>query len=112
MDDNATCIEHSCSGLLDSEGIQRIMASAFSRFKPIENVGCFGEASCWSKLSFIRALTEEWDKLPQQLLDNVVQIEMRPSVELVCVEVVSRARGVAAAVSLIRVLEATGSQYE
>ncbi|GFV23584.1 hypothetical protein TNCV_4476641 [Trichonephila clavipes] len=55
------------------------MASAFSRFKPIENVwGCFGEASCWSKLSsdkqentLIRALTEEWDKLPQQLLDNV-----------------------------------------
>ncbi|GFV01794.1 uncharacterized protein TNCV_2550481 [Trichonephila clavipes] len=36
-------------------------------------------ASCWSKLSsdkqehLIRALTEEWDKLPQQLLDNVVQ---------------------------------------
>ncbi|GFV05638.1 hypothetical protein TNCV_94171 [Trichonephila clavipes] len=46
---------------------------------PIEN-GCFGRQSCWSKLSpptnkntLIRALTEEWDKLPQQLLDNVVQ---------------------------------------
>ncbi|GFU06582.1 hypothetical protein TNCV_1002221, partial [Trichonephila clavipes] len=39
----------------------------------------YWEASCWSKLSsdkkntLIRALTEEWDKLPQQLLDNVVQ---------------------------------------
>ncbi|GFT63447.1 hypothetical protein TNCV_2165631 [Trichonephila clavipes] len=41
------------------------------------------EASCWSKLSsdkqehLIRALTEEWDKLPQQLLDNVVQSMVR-----------------------------------
>ncbi|GFU45928.1 transposable element Tc3 transposase [Trichonephila clavipes] len=38
------------------------------------------EASCWSKLSSDKqehpnpnTLTEEWDKLPQQLLDNVVQ---------------------------------------
>ncbi|GFY26401.1 hypothetical protein TNCV_25981 [Trichonephila clavipes] len=42
------------------------------------------EASCWSKLSsdkqqehLIRALTEEWDKLPQQLLDNVVYSMVR-----------------------------------
>ncbi|GFU37102.1 transposable element Tcb2 transposase [Trichonephila clavipes] len=28
------------------------------------------------KNTLIRALTEEWDKLPQQLLDNVVQISM------------------------------------
>ncbi|GFT43476.1 uncharacterized protein TNCV_815211 [Trichonephila clavipes] len=41
--------------------------------------GMLWEASCWSKLSsdkqehLMRALTEEWDKLPQQLLDNVVQ---------------------------------------
>ncbi|GFV44784.1 hypothetical protein TNCV_563351 [Trichonephila clavipes] len=27
-----------------------------------------------NKNTLIRALTEEWDKLPQQLLDNVVQI--------------------------------------
>ncbi|GFW46340.1 hypothetical protein TNCV_4810281 [Trichonephila clavipes] len=26
-----------------------------------------------NKNTLIRALTEEWDKLPQQLLDNVVQ---------------------------------------
>ncbi|GFX52166.1 hypothetical protein TNCV_548251 [Trichonephila clavipes] len=29
-----------------------------------------------NKNTLIRALTEEWDKLPQQLLDNVVQIMM------------------------------------
>ncbi|GFU79720.1 hypothetical protein TNCV_4037271 [Trichonephila clavipes] len=28
-----------------------------------------------NKKTLIRALTEEWDKLPQQLLDNVVQTE-------------------------------------
>ncbi|GFV04576.1 hypothetical protein TNCV_294531 [Trichonephila clavipes] len=44
-------------------------------------VGCFGEASCWSKLSsdkqetLVRAL-KKWDKLPQQLLDNVVRREL------------------------------------
>ncbi|GFV30078.1 hypothetical protein TNCV_2162311 [Trichonephila clavipes] len=31
-----------------------------------------------NKNTLIRALTEEWDKLPQQLLDNVVQ-SMEPS---------------------------------
>ncbi|GFX49723.1 hypothetical protein TNCV_3072761 [Trichonephila clavipes] len=30
-----------------------------------------------NKNTFIRALTEEWDKLPQQLLDNVVQSMVR-----------------------------------
>ncbi|GFY05019.1 hypothetical protein TNCV_561511 [Trichonephila clavipes] len=30
-----------------------------------------------NKNTLIRALTEEWDKLPQQLLDNVVQNEAR-----------------------------------
>ncbi|GFW52158.1 transposable element Tcb2 transposase [Trichonephila clavipes] len=61
MDDIATCHRTlAVKDCLDSEGIQRM-------------------ASCWSKLSsdkqehLIRALTEEWDKLPQQLLDNVVQ---------------------------------------
>ncbi|GFX17353.1 neprilysin-4 [Trichonephila clavipes] len=58
MDDNATCHRTlAVQDCLDSEGIQRL-------------------ASCWSKLSSDkqehphRALTEEWDKLPQQLLDN------------------------------------------
>ncbi|GFU78056.1 hypothetical protein TNCV_4778641 [Trichonephila clavipes] len=49
----------------------------------IEHSLMLWEASCWSKLSsdkqehLIRALTEEWDKLPQQLLDNVVQSMVR-----------------------------------
>ncbi|GFW99604.1 hypothetical protein TNCV_3418371 [Trichonephila clavipes] len=30
-----------------------------------------------NKNTLIRALTEEWDKLPQQLLDNVVQSDKR-----------------------------------
>ncbi|GFT09829.1 hypothetical protein TNCV_416171 [Trichonephila clavipes] len=30
-----------------------------------------------NKNTLIRALTEEWDKLPQQLLDNVVQVYCR-----------------------------------
>ncbi|GFV60660.1 hypothetical protein TNCV_788261 [Trichonephila clavipes] len=50
-----------CSLQIDSTSR---MASVF--IKPIENLGCFGEAS-FSKLSttiknIIRALTEEWDK--------------------------------------------------
>ncbi|GFX26109.1 putative DD41D transposase [Trichonephila clavipes] len=71
-------LPHDC---LDSEGIQRLVWSARSPdLNPIENV--------WNALkkqvagrnyhptkknTLIRALTEEWDKLPQQLLDNVVQ---------------------------------------
>ncbi|GFV15832.1 hypothetical protein TNCV_988151 [Trichonephila clavipes] len=64
-----------CSGLLDTEGIQRLWP-ARSPDLNIENVwDALGEASCWSKIvrqtrTLIRALTEEWDKLPQQLLDN------------------------------------------
>ncbi|GFT28673.1 DDE_3 domain-containing protein [Trichonephila clavipes] len=85
MDDNATCHRTlAVQDYLDSEGIQRLVWPARSPdLNPIENVGCFGEASCWSKLSsdkqehLIRALTEEWDKLPQQLLDNVVQSMVR-----------------------------------
>ncbi|GFV01697.1 hypothetical protein TNCV_791371 [Trichonephila clavipes] len=49
---------------------------------PIENVSrmLWGGRVAGQKLSptnkntLIRALTEEWDKLPQQLLDNVVQV--------------------------------------
>ncbi|GFW24168.1 RNase H domain-containing protein [Trichonephila clavipes] len=42
-------------------------------------LGCFGRQVAGrnypptNKNTLIRALTEEWDKLPQQLLDNVVQ---------------------------------------
>ncbi|GFW44937.1 hypothetical protein TNCV_4512511 [Trichonephila clavipes] len=56
------------------------MASAFSRSNPIENVwDALGRQvagrnyALTNKNTLIRALTEELDKLPQQLLDNVVQ---------------------------------------
>ncbi|GFW01551.1 transposable element Tcb1 transposase [Trichonephila clavipes] len=68
-------------GAVDSEGIQRLVWPARSPdLNPIENV--------WNALrrqvagrnypptnknTLIRALTDEWDKMPQQLLDNVVQ---------------------------------------
>ncbi|GFW43289.1 transposable element Tcb2 transposase [Trichonephila clavipes] len=75
-------LPHDC---LDSEGIQRLVWPARSPdLNSIENVwDALGEASCWSKPSstnkntLIRALTEEWDKLPQQLQDNVVQSMVR-----------------------------------
>ncbi|GFU84448.1 uncharacterized protein TNCV_4557811 [Trichonephila clavipes] len=76
-------IEHSLfQDCLDSEGIQHLVWPARSPdLNPIENVwDALGRQGCWSKLilrttknTLIRALTEEWDKLPQQLLDNVVQ---------------------------------------
>ncbi|GFX84557.1 hypothetical protein TNCV_560721 [Trichonephila clavipes] len=51
---------------------------------PIENVwGCFGRKSCWSKLSSDKqeyphpCTHRDCDKLPQQLLDNVVQSMVR-----------------------------------
>ncbi|GFV85394.1 transposable element Tcb2 transposase [Trichonephila clavipes] len=62
MDDNATChrtlaVQH----CLDSEGRQ-----VAGRNYPPTN-----------KNTLIRALTEEWDKLPQQVLDNVQSIVRR-----------------------------------
>ncbi|GFU12717.1 RNA-directed DNA polymerase from mobile element jockey [Trichonephila clavipes] len=70
---------------LDSEGIQRLVWPARSPdLKPIENVWDALERQVaarnyppTNKNTLIRALTEKWDKLPQQLLDNVVQCMVR-----------------------------------
>ncbi|GFV76686.1 transposable element Tcb1 transposase [Trichonephila clavipes] len=85
MDDNATCHRtlavQDCS---DSEGFQRLVWPARSPdLNPIENVDALGrQVACrnyppTNKNTLIRALTEEWDKLPQQLLYNVVQSMVR-----------------------------------
>ncbi|GFV78603.1 transposable element Tcb2 transposase [Trichonephila clavipes] len=82
MDDNATCHRTlAVQDCLDSEGIQRLVWPARSPdLNPIENVcDALGRQVAGrnypptNKNALIRALTEEWDKLPQQLLDNVVQ---------------------------------------
>ncbi|GFV01004.1 hypothetical protein TNCV_1078981, partial [Trichonephila clavipes] len=60
------------------------MASAFSRSKtPLKMFGMLWGRQVagrnyppTNKNTLIRAPTEEWDKLPQQLLDNVVQNSM------------------------------------
>ncbi|GFV81070.1 transposable element Tcb1 transposase [Trichonephila clavipes] len=75
-------LPHDC---LDSEGIQRLVWPARSPdLNPIENVWdalgrqvAFRNYPPTNKNTLIRALTEEWDKLPQQLLDNVVQSMVR-----------------------------------
>ncbi|GFW12310.1 transposable element Tcb2 transposase [Trichonephila clavipes] len=75
-------LPHDC---LDSEGIQRLVWPARSPdLNPIENVWDALERQVagrnyppTNKNILIRALTEEWDKLPQQLLDNVVQNMVR-----------------------------------
>ncbi|GFW71819.1 HTH_48 domain-containing protein [Trichonephila clavipes] len=89
MDDNTTCHRtlavHDC---LDSECIQRLVWPVRSPdLNPIENVwDALGRQVAGrnqpptNKNTLIRALTEEWDKLPQQLLDNVVQ-KGRESIE-------------------------------
>ncbi|GFT77462.1 transposable element Tc1 transposase [Trichonephila clavipes] len=86
MDDNATChrtlVVQDC---LDSEGMQRLVWPACSPdLNPIENVwDALGRQVAvrnyppTNKNTLIRALTEEWDKLPQQLLDNFVQSMVR-----------------------------------
>ncbi|GFU02412.1 transposable element Tcb2 transposase [Trichonephila clavipes] len=82
MDDNATCHRTlAVQDCLDSEGIQLLVWPARSPdLNPIENVwNALGRHVAGrnypptNKNTLIRALTEEWDKLPQQLLDNVVQ---------------------------------------
>ncbi|GFX05010.1 transposable element Tcb2 transposase [Trichonephila clavipes] len=82
MDDNATCHRTlAVQDCLDSEGIQRLVWPArCPDLNPIENVwDALGRQVAGrnypptNKNIFILALTEEWDKLPQQVLDNVVQ---------------------------------------
>ncbi|GFV19018.1 vascular endothelial growth factor receptor 3 [Trichonephila clavipes] len=82
MDDNATCHRTlAVQDCLDSEDIQRLVWTERSPdLNPIENVwDALGRQVAGrnypprNKNTLIRALTEEWDKLPQQLLDNVVQ---------------------------------------
>ncbi|GFW10532.1 transposable element Tcb2 transposase [Trichonephila clavipes] len=86
MEDNATCHRTlAVQDCLDSEGIQRLVWPARSPdLNRIENVGdALGRQVAGrnypstNKNTLIRALTEEWDKLPQQLLDNVVQSMVR-----------------------------------
>ncbi|GFX51870.1 transposable element Tcb2 transposase [Trichonephila clavipes] len=86
MDDNATCHRTlAVQDCLDSEGIQRLVWPArFPDLNSIENVwDALGRQVAGrnypptNKNTLIRALTEEWDKLPQQLLDNVVQSMVR-----------------------------------
>ncbi|GFW81597.1 transposable element Tcb1 transposase [Trichonephila clavipes] len=75
-------LPHDC---LDSEDIQRLVWPARSPdLNPIENVwDALGRQVAGrnypptNKNTLICALTEEWDKLPQQLLDNVVQSMVR-----------------------------------
>ncbi|GFW23601.1 transposable element Tcb2 transposase [Trichonephila clavipes] len=79
-------LPHDCQ---DSEGIQRLVWLACSpNLSPIENVwDALGRQVAGrnypptNKNILIRALKEEWDKLPQPLLDNVVQ-SMRKIEEL------------------------------
>ncbi|GFW81402.1 uncharacterized protein TNCV_377501 [Trichonephila clavipes] len=75
-------LPHDC---LDCEGIQHLVWTARSPdLNPIENVwDALGRQVAGrnypptNKNTLIRALTEEWDKLPRQLLDNVVQSMVR-----------------------------------
>ncbi|GFT02608.1 transposable element Tc3 transposase [Trichonephila clavipes] len=82
MDNNATCHRTlTVQDCLDREGIERLVWPARSPdLNTIENVwDALGRQVAGrnfpptNKNTLIRALTEEWDKLPQQLLDNVVQ---------------------------------------
>ncbi|GFT61371.1 transposable element Tcb2 transposase [Trichonephila clavipes] len=86
MDDNATSHRTlAVPDCLDSEGIQRLVWPARSRdLNPIENVwDALGRQVASQNYpptnnnTLIRALTKEWDKSPQQLLDNVVQSMVR-----------------------------------
>ncbi|GFU20815.1 transposable element Tcb2 transposase [Trichonephila clavipes] len=82
MDDNATCHQTlAVQDCLDSEGFERLVWPARSPdLNHIENVWDALERQVagrnyppTNRNTLIRALIEEWDKFPQQLLDNVVQ---------------------------------------
>ncbi|GFW82518.1 transposable element Tcb2 transposase [Trichonephila clavipes] len=86
MDANATCHRTiAVQDCLDSAGIQRLVWPARSPdLNLIENVWDplgrqVAGRNCppTNKNTLVHALTEEWDKLPQQLLDNVVQSIVR-----------------------------------
>ncbi|GFW05507.1 transposable element Tcb2 transposase [Trichonephila clavipes] len=86
MDDNATCHRTlAVQDCVDSKGIQRLVWPARSPdLNPVENVwDALGRQVAGrnypptNKHTLIRALTEELDKLPQQLLDDVVQSMVR-----------------------------------
>ncbi|GFY25638.1 transposable element Tcb2 transposase [Trichonephila clavipes] len=86
MDDNATCHRTlAVQNCLNSEDIQRLVWPARSPdLNPIEKVwDALGRQVAGrnypptNKNNLIRALTQECDKLPQQLLDNVVQSMVR-----------------------------------
>ncbi|GFU76185.1 DDE_3 domain-containing protein [Trichonephila clavipes] len=86
MDDNATCHRTlAVQDCLHSEGIQRLVWPARSPdLNPSENVwDALGRQVAGrnytptNKNTLIHALTEEWKKLPQQLLPNVVQSMVR-----------------------------------
>ncbi|GFV25150.1 transposable element Tc1 transposase [Trichonephila clavipes] len=74
-----------CSGLTRQRGYSTSRMPVRSPdLNPIENVwDALGRQVAGrnypprNKSTLIRALTEEWDKLPQQLLDNVVQSMVR-----------------------------------
>ncbi|GFU74403.1 transposable element Tc1 transposase [Trichonephila clavipes] len=86
MGDNAICHRTlTVQDCLDSEGIHHLVWPARSPdLSPIENVwDTLGRQVAGrnypptNKNTLIHALPEEWDKLPQQLLDNVVQSMQR-----------------------------------
>ncbi|GFT41585.1 integrase catalytic domain-containing protein [Trichonephila clavipes] len=92
MNNNATCHRTlAVQDCLDGEGIQRLVWPAQSPdLNPIENVWDALERQVagrnyppTNKNTFIRALTEEWDKLPQQLLDNVAKTSKAVVLEIV-----------------------------
>ncbi|GFX57631.1 transposable element Tc1 transposase [Trichonephila clavipes] len=120
MDDNATCHRTlAVQDCLDSEGIQRLVWPVCSpNLNPIENVWDALERQVagrnyppTNKNTLIRALTEEWDKLPQQLLDNVVQsMPNGLGRELVASVVESQARNLMP-LKIFRVETLTNSSY-
>ncbi|GFX38065.1 transposable element Tcb2 transposase [Trichonephila clavipes] len=85
MDDNATCHRTlAVQDCLDSEGIQRLVWPVRSPdLNSIENVwDALGRQVAGRNLSDRQehphpCTHREWDKLPQQLLDNVVQSMVR-----------------------------------